>query len=291
MEIEAMRMFLRLSESLHFGRTSQEFHLSPSAFSRAIQRIEEELGQSLLIRDKRKVLLTPEGEAFRDYCYQNVLEWDAFLARKNAGSGQLRGELRLFCTVTACNSILPFLLNRFRGTHPGIHLKLKIGNAYDAIIELESGTVDASVGIMPEDLPPNIQHQVIATTPLVMIAPTLPCPISELMKSTEVDWNQVPVVLPERGIVKAHALRWFEAKQAQPNVYTQTVGNEEIPALVSLGCGVGVVPQLLLELNALASRIQVLRVSPALPEMQAAVFMPKQPNSPILRAFWRAVVE
>ena len=53
MDQQALRIFLSLAETLHFGRASRQANLSPSALSRAVRRMEEELGQSLFIRDNR----------------------------------------------------------------------------------------------------------------------------------------------------------------------------------------------------------------------------------------------
>ena len=61
MDIRAITIFNHLAHSLHFGRTSRACNLSPSALTRTIQRIEEELGQPLFQRDNRTVTLAPAG--------------------------------------------------------------------------------------------------------------------------------------------------------------------------------------------------------------------------------------
>ena len=53
MDYDDLRLFLHLSRTLHFGRTSRECHISPSALSRTVQRLERELGWPLLERDHR----------------------------------------------------------------------------------------------------------------------------------------------------------------------------------------------------------------------------------------------
>jgi LysR family positive regulator for ilvC len=49
-----------------------------------------------------------------------------------------------------------------------------------------------------------------------------------------------------------------------PNVYAQVSGNEAIVSMVALGCGVGVVPQLVLKSNPFGERVRVLEVLPEL---------------------------
>lgn len=55
MDIRDLKLFLHLAESCHFGRTSKAMYVSPSTLSRQIQRLEEQLGHPLFIRDNRSV--------------------------------------------------------------------------------------------------------------------------------------------------------------------------------------------------------------------------------------------
>jgi Mn-dependent DtxR family transcriptional regulator len=64
MDYDTLRLFLHLSRTLHFLRTSRACHVSPSALSRAVQRLERETGWPLFERDRRSVRLTPEGARF-----------------------------------------------------------------------------------------------------------------------------------------------------------------------------------------------------------------------------------
>ena len=72
MDISSLILFITLSRNLHFGKTSEEMHMSPSAVSRALQRIEDQLGHPLLVRDNRSAQLTEEGQVFLEYALENV---------------------------------------------------------------------------------------------------------------------------------------------------------------------------------------------------------------------------
>ena len=65
MDLRDLKMFLHLAESRHFGRSARAMHVSPSTLSRQIQRLEEDLGQPLFVRDNRTVTLTEAGEELR----------------------------------------------------------------------------------------------------------------------------------------------------------------------------------------------------------------------------------
>ena len=79
MDIQTLKLFITLARNLHFGKTSEEMHMSPSAVSRAIQRLEDQIGHSLLIRDNRSVQLTEEGQIFLEYALEVTKRWEALL--------------------------------------------------------------------------------------------------------------------------------------------------------------------------------------------------------------------
>ena len=62
MNIKSLQLFIHLCDSKNFSKTAAAMHVSPSALSRQIQKLEDETGQELLIRDNRSVDLTPAGK-------------------------------------------------------------------------------------------------------------------------------------------------------------------------------------------------------------------------------------
>src|SRR5262245_24582470 len=125
MDTEGLRLFLHLARSLHFGRTSRECHVSPSALSRSIQRLEQEAGAPLFRRDSRHVELTVAGERMLSFASETLSRWDHALAGLRGSGPQLRGTLSLFCTVTAAHSLLPSVLGAFRKRHPEVTIRLE----------------------------------------------------------------------------------------------------------------------------------------------------------------------
>jgi LysR family positive regulator for ilvC len=61
-DLRDLKMFLHLAESRHFGRSARDAR-QPSTLSRQIQRLEEDLGQPLFVRDNRTVTLTEAGKS------------------------------------------------------------------------------------------------------------------------------------------------------------------------------------------------------------------------------------
>jgi len=287
MDYDALRLFVHLSRSLHFGRTSRQCHASPSALSRTIQRMEAELGHALFIRDQRTVTLTREGELFRRHAVDTLARYESVQQELDHGGERLHGTLSLFASVTACQSFLPPLLSAFRSQHPDIHLQLETGYAVNALEMLEQDVVDVAIAALPERIPNTLVARALLHTPLVFVAPVLACRATEWLSERPIPWARVPMVLPASGLARASADQWFKRRRVSPEVYGELAGNEAILSLVSLGCGVGVVPRLVAEQSPLRESLRVLEVEPRVGEFRIGVCSARRKyEQPIVRAFW-----
>lgn len=287
---EPLRQFLRLSQTLNFGRAAAASYVTPSALSRSIRKLETQLGETLFERDQHHVALTPAGEAFRRYALGVVEGWEEFQGARRGAQGALTGTLHVYCTVTAAQSIVPDLLEGFRERHPRVRLELVTGYAASALEQLRSGDVDVTVAALPDEVPAGVEASVIAVTPVVFVAPFAPGPVAALVDRRRIDWSAVPLVLPAHGLARVYVDEWLERRGVTPHVYGEIEGHEAILALVALGCGVGVVPRLVLEKAALLERVREVPVRPALRAFHIAACARRRAfANPLVRAFWETL--
>ena len=288
MDIRAIKIFNHLAHSLHFGRTSRACNLSASALTRTIQRIEEELGKPLFQRDNRRVRLTPAGIVFKRYAEEMEQRWQMLL-QELGDDTRLQGEISLYCSVTAATSILPRILHAFRQNHPGVQIKLQTGDAAEALDRLNQREAQVTIAALPEQLPDSVIFIELARTPLLFIAPQegdLPL----LDGRNEIDWPRTPLIMAEQGLSRIRIDRWFKDKNIQPNIYAEVAGNEALLAMVGLGCGVGVVPELVLEKSQLRDRVRVTPITPELtPFIIGACTLTRHLDHPVIQAFWATV--
>lgn len=287
MDTRELELFVSLAETLHFGQAGERMHLSPSAVSRTLRRMEEELGQRLLERDKRSVRLTAAGEALHQYAQQQLMQWRSFADSLEPHYQLLHGEISLYCSVTATYSLLSRLLSSFRNRYPAIELKLHTGDQADAIERVMNGSEDLSIAALPENLPKKLRVQTLAQSPLLFIAPAFPCVVSELVTAEPLDWAQLPLIVSERGLARQQVDAWCRANAIKPNIYAQVSGHEAIVSMVGLGLGVGVVPELVLANSPQRATIRILDVQPALaPFVVGLCAAEARLDDPLIKAFW-----
>ncbi len=290
MDMEELKLFRHLAETLHFGRTSRACHVTPSALTRAIQRIEAEVGELLFDRDNRTVRLTRAGEGLKQYAEESIERWKE-LKNSLASDATLHGDISLYCSVTAAYSILPGILGRFRTACPEVHIKLQTGDAAQGVARLRNNEVEVIIDALPDKQGSGLEFMPLTETPLVFIAP-LAFPETVIHDGPEIDWRKTPLIVAEQGLSRERLDRWCAAKKILPTIYAQVAGNEAIIAMVSLGCGVGVVPLLVLEKSPLQEQIAVLDVFPRLAPFSLGVCtVKKNLRNPKIQAFWEIAGE
>ncbi|AGF76784.1 transcriptional regulator [Desulfocapsa sulfexigens DSM 10523] len=285
MNIRDLKLFKHLSGTLHFGQSSRACHVTPSALTRIIQRLEDDLGERLFLRDNRSVRLTPAGESFRSYA-DDVIQRYEMLQGELSRERVLGGEISLYCSVTAAYSILPVIFQKFRFVYPEVNITLETGDAALALTKLQNREVDITVAALPDVLPERVEFLKIVETPLVFIGPTS-FPERTRYQGREIDWQKTPLIIAEFGLSRDRTDSWFREKDIVPNVYAQVAGNEAIIAMVALGCGVGVVPELVLEKSPLKEQIEILAVRPELKPFSIGICsIKKKMRPPQVDAFW-----
>ncbi|MBI9105820.1 MAG: HTH-type transcriptional activator IlvY [Spirochaetales bacterium] len=288
MDNYSLKLFLTLAENLHFGRTSQLCNISRSALSRQIQRLEDEVGQKLFERDNRMVSLTPAGARFTEYASKVNDMWKELKEDILEDRSVLKGELSLYCSVTACYSILPGILTIFRKKYPEIHIKLKTGDASEAMSNVQEGKIDIAVAAKSERLASSIAFKEITKTPLVFIIPAGGWAYSEISPEN-LPWDEIPMILPERELARRRVDLWFRNQGIRPNVYAQVSGNEAILAMVNLGFGAGVIPELVYEKRPFEVDVRPIKVTPPLEPYSVGICVQQRRlSSPLIKAFWES---
>ncbi|ENF3461817.1 HTH-type transcriptional activator IlvY [Yersinia enterocolitica] len=290
MDLRDLKLFLHLAESRHFGRSAKAMHVSPSTLSRQIQRLEETIGQPLFLRDNRTVQLTDAGTQLKAFAQQTLLQYQQLRHALGQHGPSLSGELRLFCSVTAAYSHLPPILDRFRARHPLVEIKLTTGDAADAVDKVQSNEADLGIAGRPEVLPTSVAFTQIGEIPLVLIAPALPCAVRSQVSVDQPDWATIPFILPEHGPSRKRIDLWFRRQRiTNPLIYATVSGHEAIVSMVALGCGVALIPLVVVDNSPepVRNRISLLDdVSLVKPFELGVCVQKKRLSEPLIEAFW-----
>ncbi|MFC1578839.1 HTH-type transcriptional activator IlvY [Pseudomonadota bacterium] len=291
MDTRSLAVFLSVADNLSFSRGSEQLHLSVSAVSRTIRRLEEELGQPLLVRDNRSVRLTGAGQEFREYARRSVAEWQQ-LRRQLGSEAELAGEVSLYCSVTATYSVLAPILEAFRSSHPAVEIMMHTGDQADGISRVLSGQDDVAVSGRPARLPQRLEFLPLLESPLCLWMPTADCAVRQLALSGDAgspgfDWGSLPFIVPERGITKDILDAWLRERGIRPRVYAQVAGHEAIVAMVGLGLGIGIAPELVVHASGMTDSVSAMTMADTLPPLAIGLCsLRRRLQNPLVKSLW-----
>ncbi|CZF85619.1 HTH-type transcriptional activator IlvY [Grimontia marina] len=286
MNIKHLQLFIHLCDSKSFSKTAAAMHISPSALSRQIQKLEQEAEQQLFLRDNRSVELTLAGKKLLPVAMRILSEWQQYQSQFNTSGNELVGEIRLFCSVTASYSHLPELLSEFRLRHPLIELKVSTGDPAQAIDKVLSDDADIAISALPEQLPSKVSFEPINDIPLSVIAPAGVSSFADTLQSEDPDWSSIPFIVPEAGTARERANTWFKKMKIKPNIYAQVSGHEAIVSMVALGCGVGIAPDVVINNSPVRDKIEKLKLAPIKPFELGVCCLRSQIDNPLIKALW-----
>ena len=121
MELHELRCFVAVAEELHFRRAAARLHLSPSAVTVAVRRLERTLRCSLLHRTTRSVELTPAG---RDVLVQARGTLAAVAAIEEPVTRD-PAELRVGVLDEGIGEHTALVLAAYRARYPGVPLRVR----------------------------------------------------------------------------------------------------------------------------------------------------------------------
>jgi LysR family transcriptional regulator, hydrogen peroxide-inducible genes activator len=149
MEMHEIKYFLAACRTLNFHRAAELSHVSQPALTRAVQKLEAELGGHLFHRERNQIGVTDFGRLMRSHLEQVLRQTDT---AKVAAKSFLKLEaapltLGVMCTIGPLRFV--GFLNDFREQHPGIEVSV-IENVPGRLSELLlGGTLDIALMAQP----------------------------------------------------------------------------------------------------------------------------------------------
>lgn len=246
MNFYELQAFITLADSLHFGKAAAKLNMSPSALSRIVSRLEDEMQALMIDRSNRQVVITEQGKLFYKFA-KDTLQKQKNLAEEISGTNEsVTGTLQIYASVTACYTILPDFLKKLSEKYPDIHFSIETGDPAAAIELVKEGKVALAVGAIPESGISMLETVSVTKTPLVYAA-SKNGPYTQVSGSPQDIVSSVPLILPKTGIARTRFDKWIKSRNVKPTIAAVTEGNEAIMSLVQLGLGIGLVPQIVLE--------------------------------------------
>jgi DNA-binding transcriptional LysR family regulator len=149
MELRTLRYFVAVAEELHFGRAAARLHMSQPPLSRAIKRLESDVGAALFHRSAAGVTLTAAGAALLEEARTLLDQADRVRVRVAAAAGAATITVGILGDSTDPGATR--LAAAYRRRHPGVEVRIRETDLTDPTCGLRAGLVDVALTRGPFD--------------------------------------------------------------------------------------------------------------------------------------------
>lgn len=238
MDLLSLRYFQTVARREHVSAAAAELRVAQPSLSRALARLEAELGVPLFDRQGRRVRLNRFGAAFLVRVDRALAELDDGRRELADAAGLAHGRV-----AVAAETLLTLsgLVSEFRAAHPGVEITLFQSTAERMSRQLHAGEVDLCLASQPLTGDALSTHEVHREE--VLLAVPLGHPLARRERATVADVAEEPFITTRPGHWPRRLLdQLFARAGLRPTI---TCEGDELSAtadLVSAGLGVGLLP-------------------------------------------------
>jgi DNA-binding transcriptional LysR family regulator len=150
LDLQQLRAFFMVVQVGSFSGAGRRLHLTQSAVSHAVRKLEDSAGVRLLDRRGREVRPTEEGQRLHKACESVFSTLDAAQEDLNRGRSRAEGRIRLGATVEFGCSVLMHHIQPFLAAHPGIEMDFFL--SHDLLTPLLREDVDLAIDCVEHPL-------------------------------------------------------------------------------------------------------------------------------------------
>lgn len=284
MDFAQLEMFAAVAEHGGITAAADKLLRAPSNVSTRIRLLEKELGVDLLLRDKRQVTLSADGEAFLEYARRLI---DIAGEAKSLATGeQPRGRFRVGALESTSAVRIPSLLAEFHLNYPAVDLELSAGASGVLFDRLLSGQVNV---VFTDGAPasPVLTGLHAFTEELVILTPESVDVIDEEFR------NSTPTAFVF-GAVCSYRQRfeeWMDQSGVTPGRVVEITSYYGMLACVAAGAGICMMPRSLYETLPGGKRVTCHPIEGELGRVETWLTWRRDARSANLRAFVRQTKE
>ena len=243
MDIQQVKNFLVLCDTLNFRKAAAQINIVQPALSRQIQLLENELGALLFNRGNRAVTLTEAGIFFQKEANRILQDLDKTIARTAQLHNGEAGEIRVTHSSSAMNTVVPAFLVKVKNKWPNLKTTVHEASNFQQIEMLLARKTD--MGIAPNIvLPPEVNAKILYKENFVLILPAAHPLAKKKLTDLSVLKNET-FILPQfstgAGYVEA-ILQICQDHGFKPIVAHESANAAGVLRLVEAGLGISIEP-------------------------------------------------
>jgi DNA-binding transcriptional LysR family regulator len=247
MDTQNLKAFIAVAESASFSGAADRLHLSQPAVSKRVLLLEQQLDAQLFDRIGRQVSLTEAGRTLLPLAHNIMLAMRDARQQIKDLRNTVCGALSLVTSHHIGLHRLPAILREFASRYPAVELDIQFRDSEQAYQCVLAGEFDLGIVTRSSLIDPRISYQSIWLDRLVFVA-AADHPLGQLKTVTLEAVCRHPALLPDRKFLTTRVVEeLFHARGLELQTIMSTNYLETIRALISVGYGWGVLPEIMVE--------------------------------------------
>lgn len=244
MELRQIQYFIEVAKLEHVTEASYMLHVSQSAVSRQIFKLEAELGVDLFIHEGRKVKLTPIGRLFLAHMEHLMKVIQNAKQEINEYLDPEQGTVRIGFPSSLAAHMIPSIVSAFRERYPAVHFQLQHGSYKELIEWVIKGEMNLAImGPVPKH-ERQVNVEVLFKEKFVALLPaTHPLAAQNSVKLEQL-MDDVFVLFPSGFVLRDIVVHACTNIGFQPLVSFEGDDLDAIKGLVAAGLGVTLLPEI-----------------------------------------------
>jgi LysR family transcriptional activator of glutamate synthase operon len=240
-DLDELRWFVVLAETEQVTDAAAELRVTQPTLSRALSRLEREVGAPLFDRINRRLHLNAYGQIMLEHARRSISEIAAAAERIAALRDPDGGIVRLAFLHSLASWLVPDLLRRFREEAPNVTFDLYQGAAHEISEHVSSGRVDLAITSPQPDGPAFAWHELYVERLCLAVPRAHRFAARAKLRLVETADEPFIALRDEFGLRQLTNELWTDAG-IRPRIVFEAMEIPTMEGLVAAGFGVAIVP-------------------------------------------------
>ena len=241
MDIHQLKDFIAVANAGSFSQAALKNRVAQPSLSKAVQRLEAEVGEKLFIRLKRRSVLTPAGEIALKRAMRILNEVEEMRREVGETHGLRRGSVNVGVLPTIAPYFLPHVISRFAEACPGLEIMIHEDMTVNLLRMIDVCELDFGIMSLPISTD-GFEREALFTEELLLAVPSKhPLAVKEKV-SVEDLVSERFILMKEGHCLSEQILSFCSQNELRLRIILRSSQIETIQSLVMAGLGMSLVP-------------------------------------------------
>jgi DNA-binding transcriptional LysR family regulator len=292
MDFTALRYFSATAHSRSIRAAADQLHVSPSAISRQIAKLEHELKTPIFDRRAQGMRLTAAGEVLLSKIDGVMREFLRVKSHIAALQNLQAGTVDVYCFQTAIETFVAPVLNRFHAQYPQVSFNIRMSSTDEAMEALIAGAAEISLVLNPPVRDQIASLEVFRDRVIAAFSPAHPLAGRKIVSVRELASFPLVQTEPSFGL-RQQTDRIFAKYKFQPATFCVTNSLALVKEAASIGTLCALLPRFAIEreLSAGSLKMAAVREFASDPLIFCICYLGGRSMSPAAKIFMDTVVD